>query len=94
MSDKKAEHAQLDEFRELALELECDEDEAAFDERLKKLAIVRSSPAEIAQEQRAWFQAEADKLSPEGRSAVVDALSEGNSAKAAIALYKARKDGS
>lgn len=29
---------QVDKFRELARELECDEDEAAFDERLKKLA--------------------------------------------------------
>jgi hypothetical protein len=29
---------QVDKFRELARELKCDEDEAAFDERLKKLA--------------------------------------------------------
>ena len=29
---------QGDKFKELARELECDDDEAAFDERLKKLA--------------------------------------------------------
>jgi hypothetical protein len=29
---------QGDEFKELARELECDEDEDAFDERLRKLA--------------------------------------------------------
>jgi len=30
--------AESHKFRDLARELECDEDEAAFDERLKKLA--------------------------------------------------------
>jgi hypothetical protein len=30
--------AQLDKFKELARELECDDDEAAFDERLRRLA--------------------------------------------------------
>lgn len=29
---------QVDKFRDLARELECDEDEAAFDERLRKVA--------------------------------------------------------
>lgn len=29
---------QADKFADLARELECDEDEAAFDERLRKLA--------------------------------------------------------
>ena len=29
---------QVEKFQELARELECDDDEAAFDERLKKLA--------------------------------------------------------
>jgi hypothetical protein len=29
---------QLDKFKDLARELECDDDEDAFDERLKKLA--------------------------------------------------------
>jgi len=31
-------HIQIDNFRDLAHELECDEDEAAFDERLKQIA--------------------------------------------------------
>ena len=38
MTDSKAEPPQIDKFRDLARELECDEDEAAFDERLKRLA--------------------------------------------------------
>jgi hypothetical protein len=29
---------QVDKFRELARELECDEDEDAFDERLRRIA--------------------------------------------------------
>jgi hypothetical protein len=29
---------QVDKFRDLARELECDDDEARFDEKLKKLA--------------------------------------------------------
>ncbi|MDB5443814.1 MAG: hypothetical protein JWP73_2190 [Phenylobacterium sp.] len=32
--------SQADKFRDLARELECDEDEEAFDERLKKLATM------------------------------------------------------
>ncbi|WP_293906591.1 hypothetical protein [Phenylobacterium sp.] len=35
---------QLDKFRDLARELECDEDEDAFDERLKKLAKAPGKP--------------------------------------------------
>ncbi|WP_309607211.1 hypothetical protein [Phenylobacterium sp.] len=35
---------QVDKFRELARELECDDDEAAFDERLKKLATAPPAP--------------------------------------------------
>jgi hypothetical protein len=35
---------QIDKFRELARELECDDDEAAFDERLKRLAQKRPEP--------------------------------------------------
>jgi hypothetical protein len=30
--------SQVDKFRDLARELECDDDQAAFDEKLKKLA--------------------------------------------------------
>jgi hypothetical protein len=37
---------QLDKFRDLARELECDEDEAAFDERLKKMAKAEPSSQE------------------------------------------------
>jgi hypothetical protein len=35
---------QVDKFRELARELECDDDEDAFDERLKKLATAPKEP--------------------------------------------------
>lgn len=39
-----AEPSQIEKFRELARELETDEDEAAFDERLKKLATAPRAP--------------------------------------------------
>ena len=35
---------QLDKFKDLARELECDDDEAPFDERLKKLATAPVEP--------------------------------------------------
>tara|TARA_R110002095_G_scaffold133690_1_gene116037 strand:+ start:546 stop:686 length:141 start_codon:yes stop_codon:yes gene_type:complete len=35
---KKNLKSQLDKFKELAKELECDEDEKAFEEKLKKIA--------------------------------------------------------
>lgn len=35
---------QIDKFKELARELEADEDEARWDERLKKLAKAKPSP--------------------------------------------------
>jgi hypothetical protein len=35
---------QLDKFKELARELEADEDEAAWDERLKKVAKHKPTP--------------------------------------------------
>jgi len=38
--------AQVDKFRDLARELECDDDEAAFDEKLKKLAKQGAPTAE------------------------------------------------
>lgn len=38
MTDAPTPKPQIDKFRDLARELECDDDEAAFDERLKKLA--------------------------------------------------------
>jgi hypothetical protein len=37
---------QADKFRDLARELECDEDEDAFDERLKKLATAPKAEPE------------------------------------------------
>ncbi|WP_165837144.1 hypothetical protein [Phenylobacterium hankyongense] len=38
MPENKPEQPQIDKFRDLARELECDEVEEAFDERLRKLA--------------------------------------------------------
>ncbi len=35
---------QADKFRDLARELECDEDEKAFEEKVKKVATSRSEP--------------------------------------------------
>ena len=35
---------QIEKFRALARELETDDDEAAFDERLKKLATAKPAP--------------------------------------------------
>jgi len=40
----EAPKTQADKFRDLARELECDDDEAAFDERLKKLATTKAAP--------------------------------------------------
>ena len=36
--------AQVERFKDLARELECDEDEAAFDEKLKRLAKAPKPP--------------------------------------------------
>ncbi len=44
MPEKKHESNQIDKFRDLARELECDEDEARFDERLKKIATAPRAP--------------------------------------------------
>ena len=41
MPDEKP---QLDKFKELARELEADEDEARWDERLKKVAKAKPAP--------------------------------------------------
>jgi hypothetical protein len=38
MADSKAEQPQIDKFRDLARELEADEDEAAFEEKVRKVA--------------------------------------------------------
>jgi hypothetical protein len=37
-------HSQLDKFKQAARELECDEDEARWDERLKKVAEHKPAP--------------------------------------------------
>jgi len=46
MTDRpsKTDQSQLDKFKELARELEADEDEARWDERLKKVA--KAKPTE------------------------------------------------
>lgn len=41
---KANEPSQLDKFKELARELEADEDEAHWDERLKKVAKAKAPP--------------------------------------------------
>jgi hypothetical protein len=46
MTDQPPAKPQLDKFRDLARELECDDDQAAFDERLKRLAKAPRTPAE------------------------------------------------
>lgn len=38
MNSTKPESAQSDKFRDMARELECDEDEAAFDDKVRKVA--------------------------------------------------------
>lgn len=38
MTDSKAESAQSDKFRDMARQLECDEDEAAFEDKVRKVA--------------------------------------------------------
>ncbi|MFN3523209.1 MAG: hypothetical protein ACK4YQ_13255 [Phenylobacterium sp.] len=44
MDDKKAEQRQVDKFKDLARELEADEDEAAFEEQVKKVAKKEPPP--------------------------------------------------
>lgn len=38
MTDSKADQPQLDKFRDLARQLECDEDEARFEDQVRKIA--------------------------------------------------------
>jgi hypothetical protein len=44
MSQGKPDKPQIDRFKELARELECDESEEAFDEALKRLAQAGPAP--------------------------------------------------
>ena len=46
-SSRKPRGAQVDRFREKARELGCDEDEAAFDDRLKRLAKQRQKDEKV-----------------------------------------------
>ena len=43
---------QPDKFRDLARELECDEDEAAFEEKVRKVATTPKPPSEPVSEDR------------------------------------------
>ena len=43
-SDRPDPRPQADKFRDMARELECDEDEAAFNERLRKIAKAPKLP--------------------------------------------------
>lgn len=45
MPDKKHDSTQADKFRDLAHELECDEDEEAFKAKLRKVAAAPRTPA-------------------------------------------------
>lgn len=38
MPDNKADESQIDKFRQLARELECDDDDAAFEEKVRRVA--------------------------------------------------------
>jgi hypothetical protein len=44
------EQTQADKFKEAARELECDEDEAHWDERLKKVARQKPAPEKLEDE--------------------------------------------
>lgn len=44
MNDTASPKSQLDKFKKLARDLEADEDEARWDERLKKVAKVKPKP--------------------------------------------------
>ena len=44
MGDRSIEPSQLDKFKEAARQLECDDDEARFDERVRKLVKHKRVP--------------------------------------------------
>ncbi|MET3835941.1 hypothetical protein ABIB58_001282 [Brevundimonas sp. UYEF29] len=46
MPDNKADESQIDKFRQLARELEADEDEAAFEEKVRRVATAPKKEAE------------------------------------------------
>ena len=47
MADASPPKPEVDKLRDLARELECDEDEAAFDERVKRLAKAKPEAPKI-----------------------------------------------
>lgn len=49
MKESQAPKPQIDKFRDLARELECDDDEARFDERLGKLATAAPKAAKAGE---------------------------------------------
>lgn len=46
MKDIPDPRTQLDKFKDLARELECDEDEKAFEDKVKKVAKTPTRPAD------------------------------------------------
>lgn len=44
MSSKNVDKPQIDKFKELARELESDEDEARWDDRMRKIAKAKPEP--------------------------------------------------
>lgn len=48
MNGKKDDPEQSKRFIETARALECDEDEAAFDEKLKRIATAKSKPRPVS----------------------------------------------
>ena len=44
MHDKKPEQSQIDKFRELARQVEADEDEAKFEDRVRRIADKKVQP--------------------------------------------------
>ena len=51
MPDSKAESDQSNKFREIARELECDEDEAAFEDKVRKIATAPKADAKESEGQ-------------------------------------------
>ena len=49
MADSKAEQPQIDKFRDLARQVEADEDEARFEETVRKIAPKDRKPQDDAE---------------------------------------------
>ena len=48
MAQTDHDKTQADKFRDMARELECDEDEAAFEEKVRRVATAPKAPQEDA----------------------------------------------